>query len=246
VPRGSFCPCNVVGSFPYVVVNRQVLLTRLFILAKRPFPTGLAHRNPIKKSVAGIMTFIHDAIAPRAIINFVHGLKRLIGWKSIQDVSDFRQCELHALSSASKWNRKSLDATLTTNGCKVRGGAANCLPLMFEVERSGHTSSNLKVLHVPQDGFKPSTAYKVDIHNGRLLEQPPPGAARKGSAVSDLGIATRGLGFAALWVQLVYITSGNLLPTASFWSPALLATVSSRTICLQIGKRDGHSDATLQ
>ncbi len=44
-----------------------------------------------------------------------------------------------------------------------------------------------------------------------------------------------------------YITSGNLLPTASFALPALPAIVAKRhhSAC-RSEKRDGHSDASLQ
>jgi hypothetical protein len=92
-PRGALCSFNVVGSSHYVMMNPRVMLIRHFILAKRPFPARLAHRHPVKKSIAGIMAFTHDTIASRAIINVWHRPQRLIGWKSIQDVSNFRQCE---------------------------------------------------------------------------------------------------------------------------------------------------------
>jgi hypothetical protein len=71
--------------------NRRVLLIRLFIIAKRPFPARLAHRHPVKESVAGIIAFIHDAIASRAIINVRHTPQHLTGWRSNQGVAYFRQ-----------------------------------------------------------------------------------------------------------------------------------------------------------
>jgi hypothetical protein len=69
----------------------RVLLIRLFIIAKRPFPARLAHGHPVKESVAGVIAFIHDAIASKAIINVCHAPQDLTGWTSIQDVSYFRQ-----------------------------------------------------------------------------------------------------------------------------------------------------------
>jgi len=52
---------------------------------------------------------------------------------------------------------------------------ARCLKVAKQL---GHATEHLKTLHVPQEEFKPSTPYKVDVQKLKLVEQPRP--AREG------------------------------------------------------------------